>query len=105
MPKERLKSLLADLNRELDQTPTLDPELAARLRQAAEDVDKRLATSDAGQEDTPPPREEEGLIAPRPFDPEGLRTSVRGPSLFAAFFVAVGVAGWDRDPLGTVLAP
>ena len=63
MPKERLKSLLADLHRELDQTPTLDPELAARLRQAAEDVDKRLATSDAGQEDTPPPREEEGLIA------------------------------------------
>jgi hypothetical protein len=62
MPKERLKSLLSDLHRELDQTPSLDPELAARLRQAAKDVDNRL-TASAEAETIETSREEEGLIA------------------------------------------
>ena len=46
MPKERLQNLLAELNRELDDTPSLDPELATRLRQAADAAAARL---DGGQ--------------------------------------------------------
>lgn len=62
MPKERLKILLAELNTELDQTPSLDPELAAKLRQAATDVDKRLATANTATTPEEAPVDE-GIIA------------------------------------------
>ena len=62
MPKDSLKALLSDLHRELDQTPSLDPELAARLRQAAADVDKRLAAADQTS-DADPADADDGIIA------------------------------------------